>query len=87
VADGQRGATSGKQITRGFLVCAPDLVAAAREAGDARFDVLIACAFNYEAHTTEFNNLSRIPVLNLLPILFGFAIPARRPGSPEALAW
>jgi adenine-specific DNA-methyltransferase len=26
-----------------------DLVAAAREAGDASFDVLIACAFNYEA--------------------------------------
>jgi adenine-specific DNA-methyltransferase len=40
-----------------------DLVAAAREAGDATFDVLIACAFNYEAHTTEFNKLGRIPVL------------------------
>jgi adenine-specific DNA-methyltransferase len=40
-----------------------DLVAAAREAGDASFDVLIACAFNYEAHTTEFNKLGRIPVL------------------------
>ena len=40
-----------------------DLVLAAREAGDADFDVLIACAFNYEAHTTEFNNLGRIPVL------------------------
>ncbi|MGY0572412.1 site-specific DNA-methyltransferase [Bradyrhizobium sp. RDM12] len=40
-----------------------DLVAAAREAGDASFDVLIACAFNYEAHTTEFNRLGRIPVL------------------------
>lgn len=40
-----------------------DLVAAAREAGDAVFDVLIACAFNYEAHTTEFNKLGRIPVL------------------------
>jgi adenine-specific DNA-methyltransferase len=25
--------------------------------------VLIACAFNYEAHTTEFNKLGRIPVL------------------------
>jgi len=32
-----------------------DLVAAAREAGDAGFDVLIACAFNYEAHATEFS--------------------------------
>jgi adenine-specific DNA-methyltransferase len=40
-----------------------DLVAAAREAGDAAFDVLIACAFNYEAHTTEFSKLGRIPVL------------------------
>lgn len=40
-----------------------DLVAAAREAGDANFDVLITCAFNYEAHTTEFNKLGRIPVL------------------------
>jgi len=40
-----------------------DLVAAAREAGDARYDVLIACAFNYEAHTTEFTKLGRIPVL------------------------
>ena len=40
-----------------------DLVAAAREAGDGGFDVLIACAFNYEAHTTEFSRLGRIPVL------------------------
>ncbi len=40
-----------------------DLVAAAREAGDAGFDVLIACAFNYEAHATEFSKLGRIPVL------------------------
>jgi adenine-specific DNA-methyltransferase len=40
-----------------------DLLLAAREAGDAGFDVLIACAFNYEAHTTEFNKLGRIPVL------------------------
>jgi adenine-specific DNA-methyltransferase len=40
-----------------------DLVTAAREAADAGFDVLIACAFNYEAHTTEFNKLGRTPVL------------------------
>jgi adenine-specific DNA-methyltransferase len=44
-------------------VTRPDLVQAAREAGDADFDVLIACAFNYEAHATEFNKLGRIPVL------------------------
>jgi adenine-specific DNA-methyltransferase len=40
-----------------------DLVAAAREAVEAGFDVLIACAFNFEAHTTEFSKLGRIPVL------------------------
>ncbi len=44
-------------------VTRPDLVAAAREAGDADFDVLVACAFNYEAHATEFSKLGRIPVL------------------------
>ncbi len=44
-------------------VARPDLVAAAREAGDADFDVLIACAFNYDAHSSEFNKLGRIPVL------------------------
>ena len=40
-----------------------DLVDAAKEAGDAGFDVLISCAFNYEAHTTDFNKLGRLPVL------------------------
>lgn len=41
----------------------PDLVKTAREAGDAGFDILIACAFNYEAHASEFSKLGRIPVL------------------------
>ncbi len=44
-------------------VTRPDLVDAAREAGDAQFDVLIACAFNYEAHAGEFHKLGRIPIL------------------------
>ena len=44
-------------------VSRPDLVAAAREAGDAGFDVLIACAFSYDAHSSGFNKLGRIPVL------------------------
>lgn len=44
-------------------VSRPDLVAAAREAGDAGFDVLIACAFNYDAHSSEFEKLGRVPVL------------------------
>ena len=44
-------------------VSRPDLVSAAREAGDSGFDVLIACAFNFDAHSTEFAKLGRIPVL------------------------
>ena len=44
-------------------VSRPDLVAAAREAADAGFDVLIACAFNYDAHSAEFEKLGKIPVL------------------------
>ena len=44
-------------------VSRPDLVTAAREAGDSGFDVLITCAFNYDAHSADFNKLGRIPVL------------------------
>lgn len=40
-----------------------DLVAAAKEAGDMGFDVLIACAFNYDAHSAEFEKLGALPVL------------------------
>ena len=41
----------------------PDLVEAARESADAGFDVLVACAFNYEAQASEFNRLGRVPIL------------------------
>ena len=44
-------------------VARPDLVQAAREAADAGFDILVACAFNYEAHSTEFDKPGRVPVL------------------------
>jgi adenine-specific DNA-methyltransferase len=44
-------------------VSRPDLVAAAREAAEAGFDVLIACAFSFEAQTAELNRLGAIPVL------------------------
>ena len=44
-------------------VSRPDLVEAAREAAEADFDVLVACAFNYDAHSTEFERLGRVPVL------------------------
>ena len=40
-----------------------ELVVAAREAADSEFDVLIACAFSYEAHASEFRRLARVPVL------------------------
>ncbi|MCS5693943.1 site-specific DNA-methyltransferase [Cyanobium sp. FGCU-6] len=40
-----------------------DLVEAARECADAGFNVLISCAFNYEAQSTEFDKLGSIPVL------------------------
>jgi adenine-specific DNA-methyltransferase len=38
-------------------------VAAAREAVDARFDVLIACAFAYDAHASDFSQLGALQVL------------------------
>jgi adenine-specific DNA-methyltransferase len=40
-----------------------DLAAAAREANEARFDVLIACAFNFDAHASEFQKLGPLPIL------------------------
>jgi adenine-specific DNA-methyltransferase len=61
---------SGKEKRAGILigpefgtVSRQDLVLAAREAGDAGFDILVACAFNFDAHSSEFNKLGRIPVL------------------------
>ena len=44
-------------------VSRPDLTAAAREATEARFDVLIACAFNFEAHASELIKLGPMPIL------------------------
>ena len=44
-------------------VARPDLVAAAREAADVGFDVLVACAFNYDARATDFDKLGKVPVL------------------------
>ena len=64
--DGDSGAEKRAAVFIGpefGTVSRPDLVEAAREAADADFDVLIACAFNYEAHASEFNKLGRIPVL------------------------
>ena len=40
-----------------------DLVRAAREATDAGFDVLIACAFNYDAHASDLAKLGPLPIV------------------------
>jgi adenine-specific DNA-methyltransferase len=40
-----------------------DIVAASREATEARFDVLIACAFNFDAHASELTRLGPLPIL------------------------
>jgi len=44
-------------------VARPDLVAAAREAADAGMDVLIACAFNFDAMASEFDKLGAVRIL------------------------
>ena len=40
-----------------------DLTAAAREANDARFDALIACGFNFDAHSSELSHMGPLPIL------------------------
>ena len=40
-----------------------DIVAAAREARDLAFDVLVCCAFNYDAHSSEIDRLADLPIL------------------------
>ena len=63
-ADSDREKRAGIFVGPEFgTVSRPDLVEAVREAADADFDVLIACAFNYDAHASEFNKLGRVPVL------------------------
>ena len=69
-AEGRYTDGAGKERTAGVFigpefgtVSRPDLVSATREAADAGFDALIACAFNFEAHATEFTKLGRVPVL------------------------
>lgn len=40
-----------------------DIVEAAREAGDEQFDILIACAFNFEANVEELKSRGYLPIL------------------------
>ena len=44
-------------------VARADLTAAAREAVAARFDLLVACGFNFDAHTSELTKLGPLPIL------------------------
>ena len=40
-----------------------DLIAAAREAAEAGFHAIIACAFSYDAHASELSRIGALPVL------------------------
>jgi hypothetical protein len=40
-----------------------DLIVAAREAAELDFNVVVACAFNFDVHSTELDRLGRIPIL------------------------
>ena len=68
-ADGRYAESAAEKRAAVFIgpefgtVTRADLVDAAREAAEAGFDLLVACAFNYEAHTTEFTKLGSLPVL------------------------
>ena len=64
------GSEDGRAIRAGIFigpefgtVSRPDIVAAAREAMEASFEVLVACAFSYDAHTSELDRLGPIPIL------------------------
>jgi hypothetical protein len=48
---------------RDGAISRPDLTAAAREANEAGFDMLIACAFNFDAHSSELHRLGPLPIL------------------------
>lgn len=40
-----------------------DLTDAAKEAGDAKFDLLIACAFNFDANAEELQKMGYLPII------------------------
>jgi adenine-specific DNA-methyltransferase len=69
-AEGRYAAEDGRERRAGIFigpefgtVTRADLTAAAREASEARFDVLIACAFSYDAHASELNRLGPLAIL------------------------
>jgi adenine-specific DNA-methyltransferase len=61
---------SGREKRAGILIgpefgtlTRSQITVAAREASENRFDVLIACAFNFEAQATELERLGPLPIL------------------------
>jgi len=65
-ASGAEGPTRRAAIIIGpeyGTVSRPDLTAAAREAMEAGFDLLIAAAFNFDAHASEFDRMGALTVL------------------------
>ena len=70
-AEGRYAESGNGKETRAAIFIGPefgtvsrhDLVRATYEAAEARFDVLIACAFNYDASASELAKLGRVPIL------------------------
>ncbi|MBE1203689.1 site-specific DNA-methyltransferase [Aminobacter carboxidus] len=69
-AEGRYNDGDGREKRAGILIgpefgtlTRSDITAAAREASDARFDALIACAFNFEAQASDLNRLGPLAVL------------------------
>ncbi len=68
-ADDAKGASGREKRAAIFIgpeygtVSRNDLSAAAREALEAGFDLLVACGFNFEAVATEFSKLGPLPIL------------------------
>ena len=62
--EGERERRAGVLIGPEFgTVARSDLVGAAKEAADAGCDVLVSCAFAYDAHASELPKLGKIPIL------------------------
>jgi adenine-specific DNA-methyltransferase len=69
-AEGRYNDGDGREKRAGILIgpefgtlTRSNITAAAREASDARFDALIACAFNFEAQASDLNPLGPLPIL------------------------
>jgi len=68
-AEGRYGDESGDRRAAIFIgpefgtVQRADLAEAAREAAEGGFDVLVTCAFNYDAQAADFSKLGALPVL------------------------